>query len=536
MAGSRESGAWGLLAAILWLATALSVPGQPDLRPVMPEVDGVHPVRALQALDTAFVPGGGFLDKYPPLGSVLMGLAVSATDEGLAEEVAGLIEQSPAERRARLWPLRDRMADAIAAERWITRLAMAAAIGFLAALILGVSGRSGWRAGLPAVLAALAFGFSYPVLYYSSTTNVDAPTLAAGLAMLCFVVNKRWVAAALAAATAVAFKDPAFVLGPVLLIAAWAGGRRDRMRRVLTVAIVGLLAYGLLAGAITGPGTWWEHVRYLASGGVAGPDRIDHGSAGAWWQLAGYGGDLARGAIGYTGVLLGLIGLFVLLGRNRSAGALMFGVLASTWLLFVAPAGFVYARFLLLPMALLALGVGLLLMGLFAPAEEGRRPVARWVLLLLFVALAWHKDGRVLDFHRDVLPRADARLQLPDLLDQHVRNGASIVLFADEREHGPPIDPERWALDVRGLDAAGTSLLEWRNGPHDERPDALLFMSFDNESPTGRETPDAPTPALGDRLGGIYEVVEVLGDRTGAVPERTLAVRPTITLLLRLGG
>jgi hypothetical protein len=110
------------------------------------------------------------------------------------------------------------------------------------------------------------------------------------------------------------------------------------------------------------------------------------------------------------------------------------------------------------------------------------------------------------------------------------------VLFADEREHGPAIDPERWVLDVRGLDATGTSLMAWRDAPLGERPAALLFMSFDNELPTGRETPDPPNPAVGDRLGGIYEVAAVVGARTGAVPERTLAVRPTITLLLRMGG
>lgn len=537
MTGSRESAGWGLLAALLWLAGSLALPGPPDLRPVMPEVDGVHPVRALEAVGSAYALGGGFLDKYPPLASVLMGLAVRGSDEGLQQAVEGLAEQPPSERRVKLWLLRDRLADALAAERWISRLAMAAAIGLLAALGLAVSGRAGWRAGLAALLAALAFGFSYPALYYGATTNVDALALAAGLLTLWLSLRRRWVAAALAAALAVACKDPAFVLGPVVLIGAWADREEGRARRLLAVTVAGLLGYALLAGALTGPGVWWEHLRYLSSGGVAGPDRIDHGRVAEWWYLLRYGGVLARGAIGVSGVVFGLIGLGLLLAANRAAGFLLLGAIASTWLLFVAPVGFVYVRFLLLPMALLALGVGLMLMRCFAPAAEGRRPVGRWLLLLLlFVAGAWYEDGDVLDYHRHMLPFPDARAELPAALAARVPDGRWIVVFADEREHGPPIDPERWSLDVRGLDAVGSSLAGWQQAPLLQRPDALVFMSFDNELPSGRPTETVSPPDVGDRLGDIYEVVAVFGAPIGAIPERTLAARPTVTLVLRIGG
>ncbi|MBM3985960.1 MAG: hypothetical protein FJ296_09790, partial [Planctomycetes bacterium] len=93
-----------VVAAALSAALAMT---PPDLRPVMPEVDGAHPLRALQALDTAFVPGAGFLDKYPPLGSFLFGLAVVSGDDGsLRRAVGPVLAASEPERRALLWPLR----------------------------------------------------------------------------------------------------------------------------------------------------------------------------------------------------------------------------------------------------------------------------------------------------------------------------------------------------------------------------------------------------------------------------------------------
>ncbi len=75
MSSVRVAAVGAALVAALALALAAR---PPELRPIMPEVDGVHPVRALIALHTAFAPGGGFLDKYPPLGSFLFGLAVAA--------------------------------------------------------------------------------------------------------------------------------------------------------------------------------------------------------------------------------------------------------------------------------------------------------------------------------------------------------------------------------------------------------------------------------------------------------------------------
>ena len=82
-----------LLSAALAVALAER---QPDLRPNMPEVDGVHPARALVALHDAYTPGVGFLDKYPPLGSFLFGLAAAAGDETMLVACAESPRTSPA--------------------------------------------------------------------------------------------------------------------------------------------------------------------------------------------------------------------------------------------------------------------------------------------------------------------------------------------------------------------------------------------------------------------------------------------------------
>ena len=89
---------------------------------------------------------------------------------------------------------------------------------------------------------------------------------------------------------------------------------------------------------------------------------------------------------------------------------------------------------------------------------------------------------------------------------------------------------------MRGLDAIGTSLHAWQQGPQQQRPEALVIVSFDTELPSGHASESRTPPMVGDRLRGIYEVAAVFGVPVGVVPERTLPVRPTVTLLLRIGG
>ncbi|MGQ0553927.1 MAG: hypothetical protein ACT4PU_12005 [Planctomycetota bacterium] len=510
----------GLIALLLQLALDRT----PDLRPVMPEVDGVHPARALQALSETYAPGAGFLDKYPPLGSFLMGLAANTAAPQLSVAMAGIADRSPAERRELLWQHRDGLARALSAQRWLSRVAMAvavAALALLGALAAQTLGRTGSSVLVSGALAALGFAVTDGALHYGGTTNVDALALAASLLAVLAAARSRDLLAAVALAAAVAIKDPYFVLGPVVLLAAL----RQGWWRMLQSVLVGCLAYALLSGAFTGPAVWWRHVQYLTSGGVEGVGRIDPGSFRDWLQLTGHVGWLLRGSLGTLVLLLGAGGILWLQQRNRALGSLVLLAAVVPIACFVAPVGFAYLRFLLLPIAMLTLGCALVLASL-------RRPPLLVAAVLLLGFLASREGALGLWRLRSAAP--DARSLVPALLDEHVPDGERLTLFSEEREHGPPLDPGRWQLDVRGLAEAPPALLAWQSAPRDERPEHLLWLSFHNVAPSGQPTPLAQLSRPGDRLGGLYEVIAVLGEPSGEFIERVVAVRPTITLLRRL--
>ncbi|MHC5209543.1 MAG: hypothetical protein ACYTG2_02350 [Planctomycetota bacterium] len=507
-----------LACGLLFVAVQPALDAVPDLAPVMAEVDGVHPVRAAEALGSAYAPGGGFPDKYPPLGSALMGLAGAVADPDFAADSADVGGLAEPERTRRLWTLRDRIARLLTVQRGVSRVAMALVVGLLAAL----AGRLAVRIGLgrgPALVAGLAaaafFGLSYTALYYGGTTNVDALALAGGVGALCAGERRRWELAAVAAALAAACKDPAFVLGPLVLLGAACDARPGRAARVLRTALVGLAVYALASGALTGPGVWMEHLRYLLAGGVSGVDRIDPGSVAQWPGLLAYCGRLLAGALGWPLLLLGVAGLLLLWRLARGDAAWLLGAVLATAALFVLPVGFAYARFLLLPQAVLSVGAALLLAALAARASAGHA----WrgaVLFGVVLAACLAADGSVLDWHRARVPA-----------------GSRVVVFADERHHGLPLDPEVFAPDVRGLEEGEAALAAWAAGPPGARPDHVVWMSFPNRLPSGRASDRPVPPAVGDRLAGIYEVIAAFAPPLDAVPHRTLAVRPIVTLLAR---
>lgn len=550
MLSRRALAVLALSAAALALCANLAFDATVDLRPVMPEADGVHPVRAFEALATAYAPGGGFRDKYPPLGSVLFGLAVVTVDPAFAADTRGLTSRPEGERRAALWDLRDRIAPALAAERWLSRAAACACAAVLALLAAatarraGADARAAWLAGL---LAAAALGLSYPFLYHGSTTNVDAFALLAGLLALHASCGRRWIAAAVGAAVATAIKDPCFVLGPLViggaLLDGSAPGERGRaVRRAAVAAVAGLLAYALLAGALTAPGAWREHVAYLSRGGVSSVDRIDHGQPGQWLGLLWRCLDLAAGAIGWTGVALGAAGLLRLRSADRAGFRMLAGVIVLTLLLFVLPIGFVYTRFLLLPLAALLVGAALVLASLVVRAagraggaSPGRRAPAAAALVLVTLA-ALLVDRRVADWQRVTAASPDARRLAADALPGLLPEGSRLALFADEREHAVPLDVRRWPMQVYGLLEAEARLGAWVSGAAPDPPDALLWMSFPVDRTSGRPQEPFVPPRVGDKVGGLYEVAAVWGAPTGAVPERALAVRPMVTLLRRVAS
>jgi hypothetical protein len=522
-----------LLSAALAVALAAR---QPDLRPVMPEVDGVHPARALVALHDAYAPGVGFLDKYPPLGSFLFGLAAAAGDvRGLSEQATSIVTSPPAVRRVQLWSVRDEVAGALARERWLSRLAMGAAaalVFLLSRRLAGTTGAAPWWMLAGPLLAVAIFCAWGPTRVYAGTANVDALALLPALGALLLLLRERWVTAGAALALAVALKDPQVVLVPVVLGgAAWLGGRRALLRAGLAAAAV----YAVASGALTAPGTWWEHVRYLAGGGVESVvERVDRGDPAGWGRLLLHVGALL---LEYEGLMLLLVVAACLRGLPadptlRRAWWLLLAAALAPVLLFVLPLGFVYARFLLLTQALLLAFCGAVGTRSLDQAVERRVPRAwlsavTWLCLLVALGAYLFVTGTVWD------PPSDPRREVVSWLDQQAPQGGSVLLFADEREHGPPLNPALWSLDTRGLGEVAPALAALRERAPAERPEWVLVMSFDNDPPSGAPSPPAVLPRDGDVVGGLYTVRRVLGIAPHGWLERAIAVRPRLTVLQR---
>lgn len=540
MPSARATLALALAAAAAALLAGLAAAGPPDLRPVMPEVDGVHPVRALQALHTAYAPGAGFVDKYPPLGSVLLGLAAARADDWFSADAGDILRQSDPEQHLTLWRLRDRLAAMLDAERWVSRLAMAAAAAAVAALALaagtGVAG---------AALAGLVFLASYPALYYGSTANVDALALAGQLWTLWLAIGRRWLGAGVALALSVAVKDPAYVLAPVLLAACWRAApagpptvagpspsAAGRGRRVGGMVLAAALVYAAASGLLTSPHAWWEHVRYLGSSGLGQVDRIDPVRPADVALLLGHVGDLLAGAIGWSGLLIGVAGLAGLLARRAPGAGVLAGSVLATLALFVLPVGFAYVRFLLVPLAVLAVGAGSELASLPGRLRAGpaRRRAGAAALLGVAAVLAVTLDGRLAVHHPLAGPVADPRREAVAALQSLAPRGSRIVCFADEREHGPPLDPETWAVETPRLVGVNERLPGWRAAPFRDRPEFVLWMGFPIDRPSGR----GPVPLQPPSFAGLYEVIAEFGAATPGPVDRALAIRPRLQLLRRI--
>ena len=519
-----------LLSAALAVALAQR---QPDLRPNMAEVDGVHPARALVALHDAYAPGVGFLDKYPPLGSFLFGLAAAAGDvRGLSAHATSIVSSPPAERRPILWAVRDEVAGALARERWLSRLAMgaAAALVFLLSRRLGgVAGATSLLALAGPLLAACAFAASPTTRVYAGTANVDALALLPALGALLLLLRGCWATAGAALALSVALKDPQVVLLPVVLGgAAWLGGRRALLRAGIAAALVYIVA----SGALTAPGVWWDHVRYLTAGGVEGVDRLDHADLRGWGRLLGHIGWLLQEGGGGLSLLVFSLTLLPLVVVERREVALVAAAALAPILLFALPVGFAYARFFLLTQALAAAWLGAVgaRLVLRASGAHVRWP---WLLPVGFLLLLVGALGRRLLPWPAPGGENDPRHAVATWLDLQAPRGGRVLLFADEREHGPPLDPSRWELDARGLGEVGPVLAALRDKPGGERPDWVLVMSFGNDLPSGEPRLDAPPAQPGDRVGGMYTVREVLGEPPRSWEERAIATRPLITILQR---
>lgn len=532
----------GAVAGLVWWAgAALWTSGPPTLGPIMAEVDGVHPVRAVTALQTAYQPGEGYRDKYPPLGSVLFGWVGRMADPGFVEMSINVEDLPPNERRVALWDLSKGLEQWLRAERLLSRLAMAAAVALIAGLGCAWSLASGHRASsacASGLLGAACFGVGNAALYYGATTNVDSLSLLTGLGCVALAASGRTGLGAGVLGLAISIKDPNFVLLPVVLGLSFSWGGWGRLRRdLLAVSFV----YALAAGALTGPEVWWEHLGYLVTGGVVEVDRIDHAQPLEWGRLLLFTARLLVEGLGLACLLLALLACRAAwsekINEGRAWALAVSGTLASTLILFIFPVGFVYPRFLLLPLALCAVAGAV---GLSSLLERRNHFAIGHCVLALLLGFFLSTRGfpvfmGAVDIAAGLHNGVDPRQEMVAHVEEAVPFGGALILFADEREHGPPLDPRRWNISVRGLNELETSFSRWRDA-RQARPDAVVIMTFPNDSPSGGGALTGPPVSVGETVAGVFQVAKVVGQPRGDVAERRFALRPTLTLLLAEGG
>lgn len=526
-----------LCGALFWVVVTAVGPRLPQLEGTIAEVDGVFPLRAVEAWHDAYAPGAGFLDKYPAFPSWLAGAWLALVESEFVDAAEPLVGLRTAEDRVHsvgLEPAHGRAVDAI---RALSTAATAAVVALVAGLGVAWSVRAGvpravaW--GASAVTAAL-FAASNVTLYHALSTNVDALVVALSLGAVALLAARRprvlWSAPLVG--LAVATKDPAYAIGAVMFVVAW---RQGGPRRALGATGIALAVYAVATGAVVNPGAFADHARYLVSGGVDTVPRIDPTSPAAWWRLASHVVTLTAWSLGRLVPLAALAGLVLLATRRGTSTSAAWAAglaVAAPLMLFVAPVRFVYARFLFVPYAVAA-ALAAVALGLLAEWAGWR-----WrALVVVAAAAAVGVDGERLglfDLAAGRVTQTSPRRDAAAFVERVVPEGGRVVIFSSATHHPPPIDPRARRVELHALDAPARLLPTYRDAPPAARPDALVFMTFTMDPPTGEAAPRPEVQPVGKRVAGVYEVAAVFGAPLGRAAERVLPVRPLVTVLTRV--
>jgi len=287
------------------------------------------------------------------------------------------------------------------------------------------------------LVAATLVLLSYPMFYYSRTSNVDMAALfwtALGLALFAeYLASGLTVrrAAALGAVTALATatKDasyaPLVLAAAILLVREWLRSGPDRARRTLVIGAAGLATliavYLPASGLILHPGRYWEHVRFI-TGGAAGPSAPYYFTTPA--TMAGYLGLVAKTgrhvaeSLGAGTIALAVAGFGLALVRFRRL--LLFVLPALGIIAVIVPARYVLLRFTM-PVAYI-----FTFLAAYAAAEglRAHRPWARATSRLLVAAACVWSGLRAGDLTVQML--ADSRDDVSAWLSERLGEGEAV--------------------------------------------------------------------------------------------------------------
>jgi 4-amino-4-deoxy-L-arabinose transferase-like glycosyltransferase len=303
--------------------------------------DELDPAAVLRGISAEF--SRGWYDLYPPLHYYILSLLYAPAVVALRQG----------------WLPADDMAVMAALHLIARALTVAMALGTLVAIAALARRVQGERFAWPAALVA---GVCLPFAYYAKTANVDVPYL------FWFVLSLLWLREAfehgrtrdlvgfgVTAALATATKDQAYALyvGPALVLAWRVRQRGWPARGLLLGALASVTTLALSHNVAFNLEGFLTHVVAITTGGSETYRMVTANAAG---QVA-----LARLTAAQFGWALGLPGL-VLVGvgivgmtRTRRPPVWLVASALSYYVTFIAVVGYVYDRFLLPVVPLLAL-------------------------------------------------------------------------------------------------------------------------------------------------------------------------------------
>lgn len=392
---------------------------------------------------------------------------------------------------------------------------------------------------------ALFFVLSPVTLYYAKNANLDIPSVfwlaAALLAYVRILQEDRprdYALLGLFAALAVCTKDqvyPFFLVMPIpVILKAWPAP--DRWRKLGLATAASVLPFVLIHNILFRPGDFWRHVQTIIGPASQPWQECAHGPVG---QLRLLVETLLRLMDAWTlpGVLLAGLGVAVALRESKEpARRWLLAPAAAYYVAFIAVIGYVYPRFMLPMMIVLAPFAGRAVVWLWQWRPNLGRALA--VAVLVWVGLA----GALLDHVMSSYERYDAQMWLQENATAETR----IAFIGDMRDmprFNEPLDPHPIADTAEALRAASP-------------PPDLIVLSFQQGAAPGSGSLRLPTlvrshlgdwgrvkpPAEGgfeqDLLAGKLGYVQAARfEAAGArcVPEVAESVNRTIIILRRAG-
>ena len=369
-------------------------------------------------------------------------------------------------------------------------VSLAMALGTM--LLLYAIGKRLWdeRASLA---AALIFILSPVTLYYAKNANLDVPYVFWLAATLFFYVrilqenrpgDYLWLG--LVAALAICTKDQAYgflLFMPLPIIhRLWMrpegedSGRPGRYALLTLAAVAFALPFILIHNVLFDPSGFWRHVKMIVGPGSEGWREF---SAGAMGQLHLLCETVLRvmGAWTPAGLALVVIGLVVTLkrkGERRGRLALLVPVI-SYHVSFLAVVGYVYPRFVLPMMLVLALFAGAAVAWLWQ-RKWGKVPgAAVAIALMAWVGLA----GLSVDYVMATYSRYDAQMWL----EQKVPGEARVSYLGDMRDmprFNKPLDPHPCEpnAEVLAESRADVLVLSFERGHPEIESDSVRLASI----------------------------------------------------------